>query len=236
MATIPQVAGVNPRNCVEELERCVNDLGFIGVKINCDPGEGGIESPHMGDEWWYPLYEKMVELDVPGLLHGGHFNYSREPELGYYPAEVTIGAWALLRTPRVFKDFPNLKIIVGHGGGYVPYQLGRARGFRLNEQARDPSLESFDESLARLYFDTVLYNPESLELLFKMVGTDHCLFGTDRPANGDVIDPNTGHAMNDIKWYIDNMAWLGEADRHAIYEGNARKLFSRLKVPAARAT
>lgn len=232
MVTLPQVAGVNPRNCVEELERCVEQYGFVGCKINCDPGEGGIETPHLGEEWWYPVYEKMVELGIPGLLHGGHYNFSREPELGYYPAEVTIGAWALLRTPRVFKDFPDLKIIVGHGGGYVPYQLGRARGFRLNEQARAPSLESFDESLARLYFDTVLYSGESVEHLLKVIGVDRCIFGTDRPANGDTIDPLTGHAFNDIKWYIENIPWLTEEDRYKIFEGNARKLFSRAKLPA----
>ena len=92
MATLPQVVGVNPRNCVEELERCVTELGFVGCKINCDPGEGGIETPDLGNEWWYSLYEKMTELDVPALLHGGPFNFSREPELGYYPAEVTTGA------------------------------------------------------------------------------------------------------------------------------------------------
>ena len=231
MATLPEVVGVSPKHSVEELERCVKELGFVGLKINCDPGEGGLPTPDLGNEWWYPLYEKMCELDVPALLHGGHYNYSREPELGYYPAEVTIGAWALLRTPQVYKDFPNLKIIVGHGGGYVPYQLGRARGFRLNEQARDPSIESFDESLSRLYFDTVLYGAESVELLLKMIGPDHCLFGTDRPANGDTVDPENGHPFNDIKWYIEKIPWLTDEDRHKIFEGNARKLFSRLQLP-----
>ena len=65
MATLPQVAGVSPRNCVEELERCVEQHGFVACKINCDPGQGNLETPHLGEEWWYPLYEKMVELDVP---------------------------------------------------------------------------------------------------------------------------------------------------------------------------
>ncbi len=231
MATLPQVAGVSPRNCVEELERCVTELGFVGVKINCDPGEGGLPTPDLADEHWYPLYEKMVELDVPGLLHGGPYNYSREPELGYYPAEVTIGGWALLRTPQVFRDFPTLKIIVGHGGGYIPYQIGRARAFRLNEIAKDPSLESLDESVRRLYFDTVLYNQESIELLIKQVGIDNCIFGSDRPANGDVIDPATGRSTNDIKTYIDAIPWLSNEDRHKLYEGNARRLFSRLQLP-----
>ena len=116
----------------------------------------------------------MCELDVPGLLHGGHFNYSREPELGYYPAEVTIGAWALLRTPQVFKDFPNLKIIVGHGGGYVPYQLGRARGFRLNEQARDPSTRELRRvPVAASTSIRCSTTPSRWSCLLKVIGRDH---------------------------------------------------------------
>jgi predicted TIM-barrel fold metal-dependent hydrolase len=232
MGALPQAAGASPRDCVEEMDRCVNELGFIGFKINPDPGEGGVETPDMGSEYWYPLYEKMVELDVPGLIHGGPFRFSREPELGYFCTEQTVAAFALLRS-RVFKDFPTLKIIVGHGGGYVPYQVGRARAFRLNEMARDPSLESFDESLRRLWFDTVLYNPESLELLFRVVGVDRCLFGSDKPANGSVKDPATGRALNDIKPMIDAIPWLSEEDRQAIYEGNALRVYTRLQIGAA---
>jgi len=86
--------------------------------------------------------------------------------------------------------------------------------------------------LARLYFDTVLYSGESVEHLLKVIGVDRCIFGTDRPANGDTIDPLTGHAFNDIKWYIENIPWLTEEDRYKIFEGNARKLFSRAKLPA----
>jgi 4-oxalmesaconate hydratase len=233
MGTLPQAAGGTVKLAVEEMDRCVNEHGFIGFKINPDPGEGSVETPHMGHEYWYPLYEKMIELDVPGLIHGGPFRFSREPELGYFCSEQTVAAWGILRTPRVFKDFPNLKLIVGHGGGYVPYQVGRARAFRLNEMARNPDLEPFDVSLRRLYYDTVLYNQESLELLFKVVGVDRCLFGSDKPANGSVINPETGRSLNDIKPMIEEIPWLTQEDRHAIYEGNARKVFTRLKVPVA---
>jgi 4-oxalmesaconate hydratase len=101
-------------------------MGFVGFKINPDPGEGGLETPHMGDEYWYPLYEAMVCWNVPGLIHGGPFRFSREPELGYFCTEQTVAAFGILRS-RVFEDFPDLKLIVGHGGGYVPYQVaGRA--------------------------------------------------------------------------------------------------------------
>jgi predicted TIM-barrel fold metal-dependent hydrolase len=231
LGALPQTAGVSPKNCAEEMERCVKELGFVGFKINPDPGEGALETPHMGTEHWYPLYEKMVELDTPALVHGGPFRFSREPELGYFCTEEAVAAWGLLRSPRVFRDFPNLKIIIARGGGYIPYQAGRGKAFRLAEQARDPSVESFEESLRHLYYDTVLYNPESVDLLLKIVGPDRCLFGSDKPANGSVIDPDTGHALNDIKQYIDAIDWLSDADRRAVYEDNARRIYTRLQVP-----
>ena len=227
VAGLPQVAGVSPANCVAELERCGKELGFVGCKINPDPGEGSLETPGMGDESWYPLYEKMVELDVPGLIHGGPFRFSREPELGYFVTEEAVAGWSLLRS-RVFQDFPTLKLIVGHGGGYIPYQVGRARAFRLNEQQRNPDAEPFDVSMRRLWYDTVLYNVESLELLLKVVGVDRCVFGSDKPANGSVVDPVTGRSLNDIKALIEAIPWLSAADRAALYEGNARALFGRL--------
>jgi predicted TIM-barrel fold metal-dependent hydrolase len=230
LAALPQTAATGVTRSVDELDRCVRELGFVGCKINPDPGEGAVETPHMGDEYWYPLYEKMVELDAPGLIHGGPFRFSREPELGYFISEQSVAAYGILRS-RVFKDFPNLKLIVGHGGGSIPYQVGRGRAFRLNQMMRGgDDLESFDASMRRLYYDTVLYNQESLELLFKVVGVDRCLFGSDKPANGSVKDPETGRSLNDIKPMIDDIAWLSAAERRAIYEDNARAVFARLKL------
>lgn len=227
IAGLPQCVNVPPKNCIDELERCVQALGFVGCKINPDVGEGDGKTPGMGDDWWYPLYEKMVELDVPGLIHTGARRNTREPEAGHYPNEETIAGNAVMNS-RVLKDFPTLKLIVAHGGGYLPYQVGRQRAPRFTAMQRNPQAESYDDSLKRLYYDTVLLNQESLELLFKIVGPDRCLFGTDRPSGSSALDPRTGKSLDDIKPHIEGIPWLSEADRQGIFEGNARKVYSRL--------
>ncbi|MGC1409540.1 MAG: amidohydrolase family protein, partial [Acetobacteraceae bacterium] len=66
---LPQTAGVSPRNCIAELERCVLQYGFVGCNLNPDPSGGFWKDPPLGDRYWYPLYEKMVELDVPAMIH-----------------------------------------------------------------------------------------------------------------------------------------------------------------------
>ncbi|MCW5690344.1 MAG: amidohydrolase, partial [Pseudolabrys sp.] len=66
---LPQVPGVAPQNCIPELERCVKELGFIGLNLNPDPSGGWWKEPPLTDRHWYPIYEKMVELDVPAMVH-----------------------------------------------------------------------------------------------------------------------------------------------------------------------
>ena len=67
---LPQSPGEPPAGCVGELERCVNELGFVGCVLNPDPSGGFWTDPPMSDrEWWYPFYEKLAELDVPAMIH-----------------------------------------------------------------------------------------------------------------------------------------------------------------------
>ena len=66
---LPQSPGTSLRNSVTELDRCVRQLGFIGCNLNLDPSGGHFNSPPLGDRYWYPIYEKMVELDVPAMIH-----------------------------------------------------------------------------------------------------------------------------------------------------------------------
>ena len=123
----------------------------------------------------------------------------------------------------VFKDFPNLKVICSHGGGSIPYQIGRFQsgGYRKGHD--------FLDGLRNIYFDTVLYSEEALRLLIKTVGVDRCLFAGECPGVGSTINPATGRTMDDIKPYIDGFDWLTDADRKMIYEDNARHVFG-LKI------
>ena len=87
----------------------------------------------------------------------------------------------------------------------------------------------FDEQMKKFYYDTVLYNQESLDFLFKMVGTDRCLFGTENPGTGSYKDPKTGRMLDDIKPLIEGIDWLTEQDKKNIFEDNAKKVFTRFK-------
>lgn len=244
IAGLPQAAGTPADEWVEELSRCVTELGFVGCLINPDPAEGLGGTPPMGDESWYPLYEAMVDLDVPGIIHPGGCRNGRESFSNHFITEESIAVLSII-DGRVFDTFPTLKLIVCHGGGSIPYQVGRWRALRwrhwrpaldMRELGRDDvetvreklrGVEPFDDSLRRLYFDTVLYSKESIELLIRVVGADRAVFGAELPGTGSSVDPETGRWLDDLRPVIEEIDWLTDEDRTAIFEGNAKRLFSR---------
>jgi 4-oxalmesaconate hydratase len=221
VAALPQSAGVSPKNCLDELERCVKELGFVGCLLNPDPGEGDHQTPLLHDEWWYPLYEKLVELDVPALLHTAG---SKNPRYSYslnFIIEESIAVSSLLSPEsHVFEDFPTLKIIVPHGGGSTPYQMGRWRVHAYNQKE-----EPYEEAIRKLYFDTCLYTKEAIELLVKTVGSDRVMFGTEKPGSGSAVDPKTGRWMDDLKPTIEEIEFLSDQDKKNIFEDNTHKLY-----------
>lgn len=229
VAGLPQYRDNSPQNCIAELERCVEGLGFIGCLLNPDPTEGDdLPPPGLGDPFWYPLYEKLVELDVPALVHSAGCCHPREPYTLKFINEESVAIISLLES-KVFEDFPTLKLILPHGGGAIPYQMGRFRAWHH----RRGLPATFDERLRKLYFDTCNYSQESLELLFRTVGPANCLFGTERPGTGSVHNPASGRDFDDLKPVIESIEWLSENDRYQIFEGNARTIY-RKAFPSSR--
>jgi 4-oxalmesaconate hydratase len=219
VCALPQSPVVSPKNCLAELERCVK-MGFVGCLINPDPGEAsGIETPPLGDKYWYPLYEKLVELDVPGHIHSGGCRSDRLTYSLHFINEESIAVFSLLNSS-VFTDFPTLKILVSHGGGAIPYQYARFEASAIRR-----GLKYFSERMRNIWYDTVLYSAGALELLFKTVGADRCLFGTERPGVGTVKDPRTGRWLDETRYIIEGFEWLSDSDKKLIFEDNAKKLF-----------
>jgi OH-DDVA meta-cleavage compound hydrolase len=223
---IPQAAGEPIQKALPELERCINELGFVGTLINPDPYENsGKEPPPLGDRYWYPLYEKLCELGIPGHIHATTSKSKRAPYTMNFINEETIAVYGLINST-VFKDFPDLKIVVSHGGGAVPYQLGRFQSGSM----RKPEGERFIDGLKKLYFDTVLYSEPALRLLVEVMGPDNLVFGAECPGVGSAVNPDTGSTFDDIIPYFQRMPNLSDAQRQRIFEDNARKLY---KIPAA---
>lgn len=231
IAALPQPVGEPIKHSLAELERCVNELGFVGCLLNPDPGEGDNGTPTLDNEFWYPLYEKLCELDIPAHVHSSGNQTGRGTYSTHFIDEESLAVLALANS-RVFLDFPKLKVIVSHGGGAVPYQIGRWRAERMHPvMAKSfPLKESFDESIKRIYYDTVIHSKDSLAMLIKLVGSDRVVFGTENPGSGTALNPETGRSFDDIKALIDDIDFLTSEDRANIYENNARRLFPRLKA------
>ena len=222
MASLPQSMSVAPSAWVEELERCVKELGFVGCLLNPDPNENlAPEPPGLGHEYWYPVYEKLVALDVPALIHAAGCRAARYSYTLNFILEESVAVFSLVEA-RVFKDFPKLKLIVSHGGGAMPYQIGRFLAGRSKRDGTPPFLEGF----RKLYFDSSLYTKDALEMLFRWATPERCMFGTERPGAGTARDPETGKWLDDTAPLIDSISWLSAADKNKIFSQNAIRLFN----------
>jgi 4-oxalmesaconate hydratase len=212
----------------EELDR-LSQQGFVGVLLNPDLHEGRGTTPTLGERYWYPLFERLVELDLPIHVHSAGCYSERETYSEHFVTEESIAILSILRSS-VFTDFPALRVMISHGGGSVPYQLGRWQAEVLHPGfGGGPAAERFEQSLRRFWFDSVLHHPPSLELLLRTVGPDRVLFGTEKPGSGSAVDPDTGRDFDDLKPVIEGFPFLDHAQRRAVFEDNAYTVFPGLR-------
>jgi 4-oxalmesaconate hydratase len=221
---LPQSPGAPVEPSVRELERCVHEMGFVGANVNPDPSGGYWDGPPLGDRSWYPLYEALCELDVPAMVHvsaacNPHFHTTGSHYLG---ADTT--AFMQLLTSDVFADFPELRIVIPHGGGAVPYHWGRFRGL-----AQDMGKPPLDElMLGNVFFDTCVYHQAGIDCLLAVIPADNILFASEMIGAVRGIDPQTGRHYDDTRRYLD-AAGLGDVERTKIFEANARRVYPRLE-------
>ena len=220
---LPQSVGVPIDNSIDELRRCVNTLGFVGCNLNPDPSGGNWTGPPLTDKVWYPFFEAMVDLDVPAMIHvSGTCNPNFHATGAHYINADTTAFMQFLQGD-LFHDFPDLRLIIPHGGGAVPYHWGRYRG--LADMLGKPLLT--EHIMNNVFFDTCVYHQPGIALLFRVIDIDNILFASEMFGAVKGVDRETGHNFDDTKRYVDALN-LSPADRHKVYEGNARRVYPRL--------
>jgi len=226
---LPQSPGAPIANSIAELERCVNELGFVGCNLNPDPSGGHWKGLPLTDPSWYPFYEKMVELEVPAMIHvSGSCNPNFHATGAHYIAADTTAFMQLIQGD-LFKDFPELKFIIPHGGGAVPYHWGRYRG--LADMLGKPLLT--EHVMKNVYFDTCVYHQAGIDCMFRVIDVENILFASEMFGAVKGVDPETGHNFDDTKRYIDNLS-IPDSDKAKVFEGNARRVYARLDRELAR--
>ena len=223
---LPQTVEGDLTPAIDELERCV-EAGFVGCNINPDPSGGHWNSPPLTDAWWEPLWDAAERLDVPAMIHvSGSCAPAVHTTGAHYLAADTIAFMQLLQGD-LFERHPDLRVIIPHGGGAVPYHWGRFRGLAI--ALGKPPLEHL---MSNVFFDTCVYHQAGIDLLFDVIAHSNLLFGSELLGAVKTDDPDTGHPFDDTRRYIEALR-LDKRDLSAVLEENARRVYPRLNARLA---
>ena len=213
MATVPMQ---HPDAAVAELERVVRTYGFKAVEIGTS-----IEGAQLAEERFRPLLRRASELNVFVFAHpyyvgakSGLENYYLTNLIGN-PLDTTVMLANLMFSGRL-DELPDLKLVLAHGGGFAPYQIGRlVHGHAVRSEANGISKSSPKDLLKRIYFDSLVFEPQALRYLIDLVGADHVCIGTDAPFDMADVDPGAT---------IDAVPAITPLERQCICCGTALKL------------
>ena len=228
---LPQRADAkDTTHCLEELERCVDEYGFVATYLSPDiTGKG--DTPTMNMPYWYPLYEKCQERNIPIIVHGTDkldpryrtMNVSRYYEFSFIPPQSM--AYATLRSNNQFERFPGLKIIICHCGGFVD-RLGEGHSYRAKDK----------DNSKNLFYDTAAYDLDFLALAIKQRGASQFAFGTEAPGSGTEMRPGTKYTADDLVPMFEShptLSFLSEKDKLDILHNTPAKLAPGLADAAA---
>ena len=215
LATVPMQ---DTAAAVEELHRCMQDLGLAGVELNTN-----MEGHNWDEERFLPFFQAAERLGAFVFFHphnpAGSDRASRYylSNLISFPLDTTI-AIASFIFGGVLDKCPNVKLCFAHGGGYACFGIGRmdfGAGVRpepkVNEIEGAPS-----DYLARLYYDSITHNDQALKYLVDQVGVDRVMLGDDFPFDMGPADP--------VGW-IDSLTHLNSYEKRRILGENAQEVF-----------
>lgn len=214
------VALQHPQLAAEQVRHGVIELGLRGFEISSH-----VEGVSIADERFAPFWQQIEQLGVMVLLHplgttiGPRLDTQYLSNVVGQPAETAIALSHMIMSGH-FDRYPALKLCAVHGGGYLPLYIGRSDHAYAIRPECSCCAEQPSDYLRRIWFDTVVYDPEHLRRLIDIVGIERVVLGTDYPFDMGHYDP---HGL------IEAVAGLSPSDREAILGGNARDL---LALPA----
>ena len=216
MAALPQHFEQDTSHALPELDRCVNELGFVGAYVNPDPS-GNRDAPGMDDPYWYPLYERAIQLGIGLIVHpAATFDRRLERLTNNYQFANVIEeyiATQLLSQSNLFEKYPELHVTICHCGGSLDRFI-----------KSDPHVGQRDVS-NNLFFDTCAHDIDFLTAAIKQRGVGQMLFGSEVPGSGGALRPETGRPADDLVPVIAGFDFLSEDDKLKIFNGNAKKVF-----------
>jgi aminocarboxymuconate-semialdehyde decarboxylase len=179
MATLPMQ---HPEAAVAEMERVAREHGFKGIELATAAPAGELADPK-----YRPVLRRAQELKMTIFAHpntigaGGRLDCYYLTNLIGNPLETTIMV-ANLMFSGALDELPRLKMLLAHGGGFAPYQVGRfVHGHKVRPETRAHTASSAKELLKRFYFDTITHEPQALRYLIELVGAARIVVGTDSP-------------------------------------------------------
>ena len=223
-AMLPQSPGVDISTCLPEMRKCINEYEFVGINLNPDPSGGYWRDPPLSDAYWHPIYNEMIALDVPAMIHVSSSCNDCFHTTGAHYLNADTTAFMQCLTSDLFAQFPALRFLIPHGGGAVPYHWGRFRGL-----AKDMGIPDINQKLLNnIYFDTCVYHQPGINLLTEVIPTKNILFASETFGAVKDIDPDSGFYFDDTRRYLNAVDGLSNEEKLMIFEGNARKVFSRI--------
>lgn len=218
MATLPLQ---DVRRAVDELGRAVGELGHRAVEIGTRVAGRDLDDPAL-----FAFYERVQELDIPIFVHPNNAEGGERTRRFYFgnvlgfPFDTTI-AIASIIFGGVLERFPRLKFCFAHGGGFLPYQIGRLEHAAAVRPECGGLRRRPSASLRRMYYDTLTHSHEALRWLVGLVGSDHVLLASDYPYDMGEFQPVR---------FVEGAGLSPEAVRNILGANAARLL--RLPVPA----
>jgi aminocarboxymuconate-semialdehyde decarboxylase len=202
---------------ITEMERCMSQLGLKGVEINDHVNGRTLEEPE-----FRPFWKAAQELGALVFFHQAGDTVVT-PRSARYHLPNTIGnladravTFATLVFGGVMDEFPDLKICLGHGGGYTCYGIGRMdHGWQVRSEARVHITRPPSAYLGRFYYDCIVYTEPALRFLIDSVGADRVVFGTDWPYDMALDWP--------VAWVL-GMKGLSQEEKEAILWKNLERL------------